>query len=1120
MVWNAEKAILEVESYLDAVTLSAQTALRESIGRHELAQLVADREVLGREQKSQTKPRSREQPCTGASYSLPTMKSSETARRNTRGAQSLFVILSLFVFSAIPSVSSCHAQVRETNSGNNLPTNPREAVPCDAGSSFLDDTKAATSGDRKAMYTLGCRYEHGDGPEKDLTKAIPWYEKAAKAGSIQGMNRLGEMYRDGDGVAKAYGKAHSWFDKAAAGGSSDAMNNLGMLYSYQRNLPTNYNAALNWFQRSARLGNAEAMNNLGMMYLEARGVSRNYIMAREWFERSVALNNNSARVDLGYLYQHGLGVPQDIPKAIQLYETAAADEHPESIEILGLLYKNGTGVPKDLEKAREYFEKAANLDDPGAMYELGQMYEGADGFARDPAKAKDWYERLASKADQSLANQWQSEWAMERLGDTYQSGIFTERNYQTALDWFKKAAQVFNSPNAMDRIASFYEYGYGLPKDEAETQKWRARAAALRPSPAPVTPQCSDHDLETKLRVFDTLGHQAVAVEKHNITKAPCKLGNYTLGPNQLAHAWRRWRTTADDGTTAGCHDLIDNSFLNGITLVSPTLLPPVCSGLEVHDFAAGPFVPDWPPDNTTPLPPSPKLVLATPKAEYMQGEHVPLRLSVDGVDAATPKTKQGCPVFLRAINYPTGLIRIDEMTPAIREPGGYFSIAINCNDTAFRGTPRHEFEFNGDQYLDQKVSNAVHFFTLAGRSPQGEIRLVESNFRAIAFKDPAEMPRQWGHTDQGVRVALSLDKLKYAIGEDIPLHIAAQVVSSERLVYAAPDTMRGAFFADFSGAFHLTFIGEDGVIAGNEDGDNLRIRSLGGSSGPAVCASPLQAGKIYPLERSPKLQRLLPNQPGKYRMFVTWSPYPASDPPCSQLSDRAGDKRVRPFVTVASAPLVIQITGKSGAEPGVPNIPVYTGWKADFRVVNTPLGEATALEDMRSHLQWLRLTLTKLQSKDSLQKQMAPGERLAGWRFATHEEVQKFFAKFTGSENGFSKDPGIERALQHLLGGPLDTPRTAETGWSRRATYAVIAEVQPAGPEERPANPAVPVGTPPPCASCGYGFVTWTAYIAEDTMNNHIDATISPGEKGWSNSDYGVNFGVNSAILLVRDAS
>ncbi len=49
LVWNAEKSILEVENYLEAITLSAQTALRESIGRHELAQMITERETLGRE---------------------------------------------------------------------------------------------------------------------------------------------------------------------------------------------------------------------------------------------------------------------------------------------------------------------------------------------------------------------------------------------------------------------------------------------------------------------------------------------------------------------------------------------------------------------------------------------------------------------------------------------------------------------------------------------------------------------------------------------------------------------------------------------------------------------------------------------------------------------------------------------------------------------------------------------------------------------------------------------------------------------------------------------------------------------------------------------------------------
>jgi regulator of protease activity HflC (stomatin/prohibitin superfamily) len=49
MVWNAEKALLEVQSFSDAISLSAQTALRESIGRHSLAQMLSERETLGRE---------------------------------------------------------------------------------------------------------------------------------------------------------------------------------------------------------------------------------------------------------------------------------------------------------------------------------------------------------------------------------------------------------------------------------------------------------------------------------------------------------------------------------------------------------------------------------------------------------------------------------------------------------------------------------------------------------------------------------------------------------------------------------------------------------------------------------------------------------------------------------------------------------------------------------------------------------------------------------------------------------------------------------------------------------------------------------------------------------------
>jgi regulator of protease activity HflC (stomatin/prohibitin superfamily) len=49
MVWDAQKAVLEVEQYESAVVLSAQTALRNAIGKNDLANLLSERDRLGHE---------------------------------------------------------------------------------------------------------------------------------------------------------------------------------------------------------------------------------------------------------------------------------------------------------------------------------------------------------------------------------------------------------------------------------------------------------------------------------------------------------------------------------------------------------------------------------------------------------------------------------------------------------------------------------------------------------------------------------------------------------------------------------------------------------------------------------------------------------------------------------------------------------------------------------------------------------------------------------------------------------------------------------------------------------------------------------------------------------------
>jgi hypothetical protein len=170
--------------------------------------------------------------------------------------------------------------------------------------------------------------------------------------------------------------------------------------------------------------------------------------------------------------------------------------------------------------------------------------------------------------------------------------------------------------------------------------------------------------------------------------------------------------------------------------------------------------------------------------------------------------------------------------------------------------------------------------------------------------------PENWGHSKEGVRVSFSLDKFTYALGEEIPLHIAAQVVSAERPVYGVPDRPSGAFFLrwDFSRAFHLTITDENGLIVGNNAPSNLRF-VVSGSSGPEVCPVPLEAGHVYLLEQSANSkQKLLPTQPGTYRLTVTWSPYPPSDPPCDKSRATSDPEAPRPFVTVSSIPIAIHV--------------------------------------------------------------------------------------------------------------------------------------------------------------------------------------------------------------------
>ena len=150
----------------------------------------------------------------------------------------------------------------------------------------------------------------------------------------------------------------------------------------------------------------------------------------------------------------------------------------------GLRSLEGRGVAQDFAEAKAWFEKAAAQGNVAAMEQLGFFCERGLGGEVDIAKAKEWYEKAADKGNAA---------AMVGLGKMYFRGYDgIEKNYGTALEWFKKAALTWRlvAEDGAWRCGGRPDRGatavHALPGggDRPEGRRQRDRSGCLR-SPRP-----------------------------------------------------------------------------------------------------------------------------------------------------------------------------------------------------------------------------------------------------------------------------------------------------------------------------------------------------------------------------------------------------------------------------------------------------------------------------------------------------------------------------------------------------------------------------------------------------------------------------------------------------------
>lgn len=344
---------------------------------------------------------------------------------------------------------------------------------------FKQALAKAQSGDEVYQYGVGMLYADGISVAKDSSSAFRWFERAAQKGHIQSISAIGAAYASGDGVEVDYKAAKRYLTKAEKKGDARAMERLGFLYENGFGVRRSLAIAIFKYQKAAERGNSAAMIALGRMLENGIGMDVDLPKAAAWYRSAVANDSAVAQRKLAEYLFYGKGVDKEPFEAVKLARLSANQGDADAIALLGHAYEEGLGVEADGEKAKELYRKAvdkgsqlgkqylANLE-AEAQYRNGLRSLEGRGVAQDFAEAKAWFEKAAAQGNVA---------AMEQLGFLCERGLGGEVDIAKAKEWYEKAADKGNAA-AMVGLGKMYFRGYdGIEKNYGTALEWFKKAA-------------------------------------------------------------------------------------------------------------------------------------------------------------------------------------------------------------------------------------------------------------------------------------------------------------------------------------------------------------------------------------------------------------------------------------------------------------------------------------------------------------------------------------------------------------------------------------------------------------------------------------------------------------------
>jgi TPR repeat protein len=135
-----------------------------------------------------------------------------------------------------------------------------------------------------AQFTLGMRYDTGEGRAQNDEEAVKWLRYAAEQGHAEAQFALGTSILYGKGVSKDEQEAVKWYRKAAEQGHVIALLSLGKIYYMGEIVVLDYIKACMWYNLAAESGDIYSQDKYESIKDEMTSdeITEAQRLSREW----------------------------------------------------------------------------------------------------------------------------------------------------------------------------------------------------------------------------------------------------------------------------------------------------------------------------------------------------------------------------------------------------------------------------------------------------------------------------------------------------------------------------------------------------------------------------------------------------------------------------------------------------------------------------------------------------------------------------------------------------------------------------------------------------------------------------------------------------------------------